>query len=295
MLPILLTTALLFTQSPTPTPSPKADDHAGHAHAAPAAAAPARRDPNLPPSEPQAKAALETSPRHGEYVDIKPASGGGAPIRTWVVYPERKDKAPVVIVIHEIYGLSDWIRGVADQLAREGFIAVAPDLISGLGPNGGGTESVSSRDDVVGLVRGLTPEQATARLDAVRAYATKLPAASGKVATLGFCWGGARSFAYAMQPGLDAAVVFYGTSPEAADLAKVKAPVLGLYGADDARVNATIPPAEEKLGKRYEANLYDGAGHGFLRAQGDRDGANLKATQQAWPRTLEFLRQHLGK
>lgn len=284
MLPILLTTALLFTQSPTPAP-PKAE-------AAKPAAAPAQRDPNLPPSEPQAKSALETSPRHGEYVDVKMPSGG-TPIRTWIVYPERKDKAPVVIVIHEIYGLSDWIRGVADQLARDGFIAVAPDLISGLGPNGGGTESVSSRDDVVGLVRGLTPDQATARLDAVRAWATKLPAASGKSATLGFCWGGARSFAYAMQPGLDAAVVFYGTSPEAADLGKVKAPVLGLYGGDDARVNATIPPAQEKLGKRYEANIYEGAGHGFLRAQGDRDGANLKATQQAWPRTLAFLRQHL--
>ncbi len=291
MLPILLTTALLFTQSPTPTPTPPKTETAKPA----AAPAPAKRDENLPPSEQQAKAALEKSPRHGEYVDIKLPSGG-TPIRAWVVYPERKDKAPVVIVIHEIYGLSDWMRGVADQLARDGFIAVAPDLVSGLGPNGGGTESVPSRDDVVGLVRGLTPEQATARLDAVRAYATKLPAASGKSATLGFCWGGARSFAYAMQPGVDAAVVFYGTSPEAADLAKVKAPVLGLYGSDDARVNATIEPAKaemKKAGKSYEPNIYEGAGHGFLRAQEDRDGANLKATQQAWPRTLAFLRQHL--
>jgi carboxymethylenebutenolidase len=228
-------------------------------------------------------------------VDVKLASG--AAIRTWVVYPERKDEAGVVIVIHEIYGLTDWIRGVADQLAREGFIAVAPDLISGLGPNGGGTDSVASRDDVVKLVRGLSPEEATARLNAVRDYAIKLPAANGKSATLGFCWGGARSFAYAAaQPGLNAAVVFYGTSPEAADLARVKAPVLGLYGADDARVNATIGPAEaemKKLGKTYEPHVYEGAGHGFLRAQEGREGANLKATQQAWPRVLVFLREHL--
>jgi carboxymethylenebutenolidase len=294
----LVTTALLLTpsQAPAAPAKPEAPQAAAPAQTAQAPAAP--RDEKLPPSEQQAKAALEKSPRHGEYVDIKLPSGG-APIRTWVAYPERKDKAGVVIVIHEIFGLSDWIRGVADQLARDGFIAVAPDLISGLGPNGGGTESVSSRDDVVGLVRGLTPEQATARLDAVRAYATKLPAANGKSATLGFCWGGARSFAYAASgtpPGVDAAVVYYGTSPEAADLAKVKAPVLGLYGADDARVNATIPPAQaemKKLGKTYEPNIYDGAGHGFLRAQEDRDGANLKATQQAWPRTLAFLRQHL--
>ena len=148
------------------------------------------------------------------------------------------------------------------------------------------------------MVRGLSPEDATARLDAVRDYAVKLPAANGKSATLGFCWGGGRSFSYAAsQPALNAAVVFYGVSPEAADdLARIKAPVLGHYGGDDARVNATVGPAEaemKKLGKTYEPHTYDGAGHGFLRAQGDRDGANLKATQQAWPRTLEFLREHL--
>jgi carboxymethylenebutenolidase len=283
---------------------PLASQEAPHDHGAvpppaadaPAAAAPAARDESLPPSEQQAKAALEKSPRHGEYVDVKLPSGG-TPIRTWVVYPERKDKAPVVIVIHEIYGLSDWLRGVADQLAREGFIAVAPDLISGLGPNGGGTDSVASRDDVVKLVRGLTPEMATARFNAVHDWAVKLPASNGKSATIGFCWGGARSFAYAAaQPALDAAVVYYGTSPEAAELARIKAPVLGLYGGDDARVDATIPPAEtemKKLGKSYEPNLYEGAGHGFLRAQEERDGANLRATQKAWPRTLAFLRQHL--
>jgi carboxymethylenebutenolidase len=266
------------------------------APAAPAAAAAPVRNENLPPSEAQAKAALEKSPRHGEYVDIK-LPAGGTPIRAWVVYPERKDKAGVVILIHEIYGLSDWMRGVADQLARDGFIAIAPDLISGLGPNGGGTDSVASRDDVVKLVRALTPEMATARLNAVRDYALKIPAANGKTATLGFCWGGGQSFAYgAAQPGLNAAVVFYGTSPEAPMLARIKNPVLGHYGGDDARVNATVPPAEaemKKLGRTYEPHTYEGAGHGFLRAQDDRAGANLKATQQAWPRTLEFLRQHL--
>jgi carboxymethylenebutenolidase len=308
---LILASALLITplitpaqSQPAPTTAPPAAtaDHqhqheAPAAAAAPATAAPAApRDEKLPASETQAKAALDKSPRHGEYVDVKLA-GGGAPIRTWVAYPERKDKAPVVILIHEIYGLSDWIRGVADQLAREGFIAVAPDLISGMGPNGGGTDSVASRDDVVKLVRGLTPEATLARLNAVRDYAVKLPAANGKTATIGFCWGGGQSFAYAAaQPGLNAAVVFYGTSPDAANLAKVKAPVLGHYGGDDARVNATIEPAQaemKKLGKTYEPHVYEGAGHGFLRQQDGRDGANLKATQQAWPRTLAFLRQHL--
>lgn len=258
---------------------------------------PPARDASIPPSEAQAKAALETSPRHGEYVDVKMPSGG-TPIRTWISYPERKDKAGVVIVIQEVFGLTDWIRGVADQLAKEGFIAVAPDMISGLGPGGGGTESVASRDDAVKLVRGIAPEEATKRLNAVRDWAMKLPASNGKTATIGFCWGGGRSFAYAAaQPGLNGAVVYYGGSPEAAELATIQAPVLGLYGADDARVNATIPPAEaemKKLGKSYEPNIYEGAGHGFLRDQEGREGANLKATKQAWPRTLAFLKERLG-
>ena len=193
---------------------------------APSAAPAVASGPTLPPSEDTAKATLDASPRHGEYVDVKNPSGG-TPIRTWVVYPERKDKAGVVIVVHEVYGLSDWIRAVADQLARDGFVAVAPDLISGLGPNGGGTDSVASRDDVVKLVRAVSPEEANARLDAVRAWVLGLPAANGRTATIGFCWGGARSFGYAAaQPALDAAVVYYGTSPEAAALATVNAPVV---------------------------------------------------------------------
>jgi carboxymethylenebutenolidase len=271
----------------------QADPHPGQA--APAAVANPARDASLPPSEQDAKAALEKSPRHGELVDVRVPSGG--PVKTWVVYPERKDKAGVVIVIHEIYGLSDWIRGVADQLARDGFIAVAPDLISGHGPGGGGTDAAGSRDDVVKLIRGLTPEEVTSRLNAVRDWAIKLPAANGKSATIGFCWGGGESFSYAAaQPGLNAAVVYYGVSPDAAALAKVRAPVLGLYGGDDARVDATIPPAEaemKKLGKTFEPHIYDGAGHGFLRAQAERDGANEKATRQAWPRTVAFLRDNL--
>ena len=271
------------------------DPHAGHAAPAPTAAPAASRDESLPPSEQEAKVALEKSPRHGEFADVKTPSGG--PVRTWIVYPERKDKAGVVLVIHEIFGLSDWIRGVADQLAREGFIAVAPDLISGHGSGGGGTDSAASRDDVVKLIRGLTPEEVTSRLNAVRDWAIKLPAANGKSATIGFCWGGGQSFSFAAaQAGLNAAVVYYGTSPDAPALAKIRAPVLGLYGGDDARVDATIPPAEaemKKLGKIYEPHIYEGAGHGFLRAQAERDGANAKATRQAWARTVSFLRDNL--
>lgn len=293
----VLLTSVLLAQAPAIQPGTQPDPHAGHAQPAPAPqAAPARpRDEKLPPSSPQAEAVVKASPRHGELVDIKTAAG--TPIRTWVVYPERKDKAGVVILIFDIHGLGYWIRGVADQLAKEGFIAVVPDLISGKGPNGGGTEAAANDDEVVKLVRGLAPAEVTDRLNAIHDYATKIPAANGKTATLGFCWGGAASFAYAAaQPALDASVVFYGTSPEAADLAKIKAPVLGLYGSDDARVNVTVGPAQaemKKLGKTYEVHTYEGAGHAFLSNQDGREGANFKATQQAWPRVLAFLREHL--
>jgi carboxymethylenebutenolidase len=279
------------------------DPHAGHAAQPPASPSAAVSpspanvsvpfDETLPPPEETSKAALERSPRHGEWADVKLPDGSS--VRTWVVYPERKDKAPAVIVIHEIYGLTDWIRAVADQLAEDGFIALAPDLLSGKGPGGGGTDAIGSRDDVTKAIRTLAADEVTARLNAVRDYAIKLPAASGKTATIGFCWGGGTSFAYAAaQPALNAAVVYYGTAPEAAGLFKVKAAVLGLYGGDDARINATIEPTAaemKKVGKTYETQVYEGAGHGFLRAQGGREGANLKATRQAWPRTIEFLRE----
>lgn len=259
------------------------------------AAALAQPADRLPPSQTTAKQRLETTPRHGEYVDI--ARGDSVPIRAWISYPERSDKAGVVIIVHEIFGLSDWIRSVADQVAKEGFIAVAPDLISGMGPGGGGTDSTISRDQVVGLVRGITNPMFLARMGPVIEWATRLPASNGKFATLGFCWGGSRSFQMAaLDPYPKAAVVYYGSSPDSVTLPRVKAPVQGHYGGDDARVNATIDPARKAMKKNkrpYEVYLYDGAGHGFLRQQEERDGANAKATEVAWPRTAAFLRQYL--
>ena len=250
----------------------------------------------LPPGNEQAKPRLNTSPRHGEWIDVK-VPGSDQPVKTWIVYPERSTRAPVVIVIHEIYGLTDWIRSVADQLAADGFIALAPDVLSGKGPDGGDTDSFGSRDAVVGAMRKLSREEVTTRLNAIRDYGIKLPAATEKFGSIGFCWGGSTSFAYATaQPELNAAVVYYGSAPAAAGLGKINAPVLGFYGGDDARVNAGIPAAEtgmKDLGKSYEHHIYEGAGHGFLRAQDDRDGANMRATQLAWPRTVAFFRQHL--
>jgi carboxymethylenebutenolidase len=295
---VLSAAACLVAAAPAAAQS---DPHGGHAQEKPnqdkidmLLTTTAPRNEALPPDADQAKQALAKSPRHGEWVDIKLPDGGK--LVTWVVYPETKAKAGAVVVIHEIFGLTEWVRGVADQLAREGFIALAPDLLSGKGPNGGGTDSLG--DEATKVIRTLTPETVAARLDAVREYARKLPAANGKIGSVGFCWGGTTSFAYAVaQPKLDAAVVYYGTSPsDAGAYAKINAPILGLYGGDDARVDATIPAAEtemKKLGKRYVARVFEGAGHGFLRQQAGRDGANLKASEQAWPATLAFFREHL--
>ena len=250
----------------------------------------------IPPGEPEAKEALSRSPRHHEWVGIA-VPGRKTPVTAFVAYPERKTKAPVVIVIHEVYGLSDWIRGVADRLAAEGFLAIAPDFLSGRGPGGKGTGGFPSRDDVVKAVRGLEDGEVTAMIDAAGRYGRSLPAAGEKLATVGFCWGGGKSFRYAaMRPDLDAAVVYYGTSPDPETLKKIRAPVLGLYGGDDARVNETVGPAAERmkeLGRTFDTHTYPGAGHGFLRAQEGREVANLAASRKAWPATIDFLTRYL--
>ena len=260
------------------------------------AAGPATRPVALPASgdDGAAAKALAASPRHGEWVDV-PLAGTDVKLHSWVVYPERRDKAPVVIVIHEIFGMTDWVRGVTDQLAAEGYLAVAPDLLSGFGPNGGGTESLGA--NVGPTIRKLTPADQAKRLDAVRDYAVALPSANGKFATIGFCWGGGASFAYAAHaPALRAAVVCYGTPPAKAAMANIACPVLGLYGGDDARVTATVDPTAKlmaELHKPYDPHVFDGAGHGFMRQQSGRNGANLNAAQQGWAATLQFLKAHL--
>jgi carboxymethylenebutenolidase len=250
----------------------------------------------LPAGEAEARDRLNASPRHGEWVSVS-LEDGQDPVRAWVVYPERPDRAPVVVVIHEIYGLTDWIRGVADQLAADGYIAIAPDLLSGFGPEGRGTEGVDAQG-AVALIRELDRDQVNRRLRGVAEWGMALPASLPRSAMLGFCWGGTASFTMAtVWPELDAAVVFYGSSPADEAVARVRTPVLGLYAGDDARVNTTIPGAQAimaETGGRFEVEIYEASGHGFLRQQDGRDGANLRATEGAWPRTLGFLREVLG-
>ncbi|MCH7856110.1 MAG: dienelactone hydrolase family protein [Gemmatimonadetes bacterium] len=249
---------------------------------------------SLPADGTTATARLEASPRHGEWINYD--AGGGDQVQAWVVYPERNDPAPVVVVIHDIRAMSDWARAVGDQLAADGFIAVVPDLLSGKGPGGGGTDSFTS-NEVGRAIRDLDPAEVNRRLRAAAAYGTSLPSATDRVGVVGFCWGGSTSFAFAVDYGdLDAAVVYYGTSPPTETLASVRAPVLGLYGGVDNRVNSTIPAAQaelERLGKRFEVNIYEGAGHGFLGRQSGQDGANQAASESAWPATISFFRELL--
>ncbi len=242
-----------------------------------------------------AKARLEKSPRHLEWIKVK---HGAREVNCFIAFPEVKDKATAVVVIHEIFGLSDWVRGVADQLAEAGYIAIAPDLLSGAAPGGGGTAELGGPDAVRKAISSLAPDQVTADLNAVAGYVAKLPACNGKLAVGGFCWGGGQTFRFATNnKDIKAAFAFYGTGPEAeADIARIKVPVYGFYGGNDARVNATIPKSTElmkKAGKTYEPVIYDGAGHGFMRAGEDPAGseANKKARDEAWKRWKDLLKK----
>lgn len=286
--------------------------HLDHSTAAPAG-------PNSDQNQEWAKQRLAKSPRHQEWVKVKYKPAGGKPERevsAFVVFPEVKSKATAVIVIHEIFGMSDWVQSLTDQLAEAGYVAIAPDLLSGMGPNGGGTAEIRAGDNnAVGkAIRDLPADQITADLNAVADYVSNLPAANGTLAVTGYCWGGSQSFRYATNnPRLKAAFVFYGAAPTKEDqktidkeaLERIKAPVSGFYAGNDMRINGTLPATIETmkaLNKKYEPVTYDGAGHGFMRAGDapppasdadqktkDEYAGNKKARDEAWVRWKALL------
>src|SRR5438034_4012020 len=233
---------------------------------------------------------LNNSPRHGEWVDIK---SGDRTIKAFVVYPERKDKAPVVLVIQEIFGLTDWHSSLCDELAENGVIATVQDYHNG--------QKFEDADGAGKATSALTNEQIKTVLDATSDYAlTKIPAGNGTLAVCGFCRGGGWAFDYTNQNSkLKAAYSFYGTAPDSADKVKnIACPVYGFYGENDERVNATISKAEELMkavGKKYEPVIYKGAGHGFMRS-GEPNNPNVresdkKARDEAWARWKTLLKQ----
>jgi carboxymethylenebutenolidase len=238
-----------------------------------------------------AKVTLEKSPRHREWVTVKHDNRS---LETFVVYPESKNKTPVVLIIHEIFGMTDWVQDLTDQVAAAGYIAVAPDLLSGMGPNGG-RSSDFAEGKTMEAVSHLNPDQVTADLNAAADYALRIPASNGKLFVGGFCWGGSQTFRFATNRGdLAAAFVFYGGPPDKDAMARIKAPVYGFYAGNDARIGATIPDAIAQMkaaGKTYEPITYEGAGHGFMRAgeAPDAKDADNKARADAWARWKSLL------
>jgi len=285
-------------------PAAVADEHAGHEMGATAADAQGAgaagtsgsqgQGAGVPGGAAESAARIQASPRHAEWAMIPTAPGATDSIAAWVVYPERRDNAPVVVVIHEIFGLSTWVRGVADQLAADGFIAIAPDLLSI--ERGGATTDSMAHADARAMIGRVTPDKMNAMVAAVGRYGMSLPAARQVYGVVGYCWGGSASFNHAVfgAPGLKAAVVYYGSSPEAVEIAKVRIPVLGLYGENDQRVNATIGRADSTMraiGGVFEQRVYTGARHGFLRQQDVEE--NAAASRLAWPETVAWFRRHL--
>lgn len=310
-----------------------ADDHAAHLSAADRATPQMMASgtggeqqdrPGLPASARGAAARLAATPRHGEWVKIAWEPGSRDSLMAWIVYPKSSEKAPVVVVVHEIFGLSSWVRAVADQAAADGFIAIAPDFLSRVR---GGPSSVELPSDTArGLIRGVDAGERNRAIVAAANYAMMQPAAAPRYAVIGYCWGGATTFMHAVHGGVkgfSGGVAFYGlpymsggspataTAPavpariDADSLARIKVPVMLLNGSKDARIAASMPQLDsimKALGKSYTGVNYEGAVHGFLRAQDDpkatrdeaEEAANLAATKDAWPRTIAFLKKNFG-
>jgi carboxymethylenebutenolidase len=242
-----------------------------------------------------AKARVEKSPRHREWVTV---TNGARAVQCWVVYPEVKDKATAVLLLHDSSGVTDWARLAADELAAAGYIAIAPDFLSGTGPNGGGTSSFPGQSELNLELKKLTTVQILGDLDAAANYVKALPSANGKLAVAGFCWGGSQaSIAACNRKDLEVVFVFYGWPPKPADgIKNIQCPVYGFYGENDARVTLTVPDGRKDMksaGKVFEPVIYDGAGHGFME-HGEPDypeaaSADRTARDQAWERLKTLL------
>jgi len=317
---LVLAAACTVQRQPAPTPS--ADDHLAMMAAADLAApgvipaqarGGAQGHEGLPASANAAAARIDASPRHAEWVKIPWGPDATDSLMAWLVYPvTSRQQSPVVVVVHEIFGLSTWVRAVADQAAAEGFIAIAPDLVSRA--RGGPSSDELSSDSARKIIRAVSAAERNEGVTAAARYAMSLPSAARRYAVFGFCWGGSTTWGYAINGGIagfSGGVAFYGTpyvtdrAPDADSLAKIRVPVMLLSGAKDARIGALMPAIDSTmraLGKDYFGRNYEGAIHGFMRAQDDprpqRDLAeerdNLAAARDAWPRTVAFLKKQLG-
>ena len=292
------------------------DEHMSHMSAgdvaSPSVAPVGQGNLALPPSNNEAKGRLAASPRHAEWVKLAWEPGSPDSLMAWVVYPSTSNaRTPVVVVVHEIFGLSTWVRGVADQVAADGFIAIAPDLISRV--RGGPSTVELSGDSARKLIADVNSAERNRGIVAAARYAMSQPSAAPRYAVIGYCWGGSTVWGHAVNGGTTGyvgGVAYYGApymnGPTliADSLAKITKPVVLLSGSKDTRIGTAMPAIDsmmKALGKSYVGVNYPGAAHGFLRLQNDpktppdeaEEKANVAATKDAWPRTLDFLRRNL--
>jgi carboxymethylenebutenolidase len=299
--------------------APPADEHMAHMSSAdlsaprPAAGGTIQGTAGIPASANNAQARIAASPRHGEWVKVAWEPGSSDSLMAWVVYPSTsRTKSPVVVVVHEIFGLQTWVRGVADQVAADGLIAIAPDLISRV--RGGPSTEELSGDSARKLIQGVSSAERNKGIAAAARYAMSQPSAAQKYGVIGYCWGGSTVFMHAVNNGINGfsgGVAFYGLPymtggvPNGDSLAKITKPVMLLNGSKDQRIAAAMPAVDsamKALKKDYSGTNYDGAVHGFLRAQDDpkqardetEEKANLAAAKDAWPKTVAFLKKNLG-
>jgi carboxymethylenebutenolidase len=279
----------------------------------------------IPASNMTAAARLGSSPRHAEWVKVAYEPGSADSLMAWIVYPSTRAKAPVVVVVHEIFGLTTWVRGVADQVAADGFIAIAPDFLSRV--RGGASSVELATDTATRLIRGVDAAERNRVIAAAASFAMMQPSAEQRYAVIGYCWGGQTTFMHAVNGGVkgfSGGVAYYGlayltgggrataTTPatpvsvSADSLARISVPIMLLNGSKDMRIGAAMPAVDSIMKyhrKDYTGINYEGAVHGFLRAQADpratnrdeaEERANLAASRDAWPKTIAFLKKHLG-
>jgi carboxymethylenebutenolidase len=253
---------------------------------------------------------LAKSPRRTEWVTTP---SGNRTLKAFVTYPEVRGKVPVVIVLHEVFGLTDSTRNTADEIAAMGYITIAADMLSGYGPNGGNIDSFEPPLSASQTVTGLNDEAVNSDLNAWADYGAKLPGSNGKFAIVGLSWGGGAAFRYvttAQRKDLKAVCVFYDIGPPAEtqhfsgapvslSVVKINVPVYGFYGSTDTRPLVTLEATKAAMaaaGKVYDPLVYEGADHAFMRVgedPGNRNPANPVAVQASLARLEKLLKETL--
>ncbi|HKC12811.1 MAG TPA: dienelactone hydrolase family protein [Vicinamibacteria bacterium] len=232
-----------------------------------------------------------TAPAAEQTVSYK---SGEEQVSGFLALPEGKGPFPAVVAIQEWWGLNDWVKDQARAMANQGYVALAVDLYRG--------KVAAQQEEAHQLMMGAPPDRILRDLKAALAFLRARPdVKKERVGSIGWCMGGRWSLALAVEdPGLAAAVAYYGAPPtDAAAIAKIKAPILGNFGADDKgpspdQVHA-FETAMKAAGKSIDAKIYEGAGHAFANVNNPWGGYRESAAKDAWGRTIAFFGKYLKK